>query len=77
MYGRDEHRDALVRITKMSRSIEDLRDELAGLRADLHDDAPADTADAIRHLRDSSLALGSVLAALDNAATDLPTPLAR
>lgn len=72
MYGRDEHRDALKRIGVAARDVETLRDSLAGLRADLDDDGVDP-----QHLREASKLLGSVLAALDNQATDLPTPLAR
>lgn len=72
MYGRDEHRQALTSLGLMARDVETLRNEIAGLARDLDDDdvtAP--------HLKTASQHLGFVLAALDNQATDLPTPLAR
>lgn len=72
MYGRDEHRDALRRIGGVANDVESLRDKLSWLRADLDDDGVN-----AEHLREASKLLGGVLAALDNQATDLPTPLAR
>ena len=72
MYGRDEHRDALSRIARTAAKVEGLRDEVNWLRADLFDDEVPSF-----HLGEVSRLLGGVLAALDNQATDLPTPLAR
>lgn len=77
MYGTDEHRHALRRIGDATRELETERECLAGLRTDLHDDDATATADARDALREAQQLIGRALAALDKAATSLPTPVAR
>jgi hypothetical protein len=74
-YGTDEHRATLGRILKVAHELELMRDAVKSIRSDLFDDDAAETQEARDHLRSVSMALGACLADLDNAATDLPTPL--
>lgn len=73
-YGPDEHRDAYRRILRVTNELGNMRDLVRHLRADLLDDAPDETSASRDHLRVVSQSLGSLIAALDNAANDLPVP---
>jgi hypothetical protein len=74
-YGTDEHRSTLSRILKVAHELERQREAVRSLRSDLFDCDTAETQEARDHLRHVSMQLGASLADLDNAATDLPTPL--
>jgi hypothetical protein len=74
-YGTDEHRATLGRILRVANELELMRDSVRSIRSDLFDDDIVLTQEARDHLQRVSQALGACLADLDNAATDLPTPL--
>jgi hypothetical protein len=74
-YGTDEHRNALGRLLKVAHELEMTREAVRSLRSDLFDDDIALTQEARDHLQRVSQMLGSCVADIDNAATDLPTPL--
>jgi hypothetical protein len=77
MYSHDEHRAALKRILAATKLIDEAREELAGVRADLFTDDANSTEDAREHLRAASLLGARMGKACDEAVAALPTPLSR
>lgn len=73
----EDYANAVRRLTDAAREAEQIRESLAYLRNDLQDDDADGTHGARFAIRAASENLGAALAALDNAVTDLPTPLAR
>ena len=77
MYSHDEHRAALKRIMDVANGLAATRDEIAGIRSDLHDDDAASTEDARSMLRAASMLIVRAEKGLDEAVAALPTPLSR
>ena len=74
MFGPDEHRYAELRIRRALDDVEKIRDDVRGVNNDLFEDAP-DRGESCRDLlREVSMTLGSLLAKLDTAASELPQP---
>lgn len=76
MFGPDEYRYTCTELGKLARDVSDTRRYVNIMRADLFDDSIIATQATRDHLRDVSQKLGECLAALDNAAVELPAPVA-
>ena len=77
MYSHDEHRAALKRIMDVANGLAATRDEIAGIRSDLHDDDAPSTKEARSCIRAVSMLLTRAEKGCDEAVAALPTPLSR